>query len=107
MADAGRDQHRVADPDAKRGATVAAEANLRLAARDAEHVVGGRMVVMEREDAVPPGMSPAVRPEEGLEGAGGIAARCIDGSHIDDQRQAGIVRDVTVVGEQMRGRVHG
>ena len=51
------------------GATLPAEAHLRLAGGDAEHLVGGRMVVVEGEDAVPPAIAPAIAVEQILEGA--------------------------------------
>ena len=50
-----------------------AEAHLRLTGGDAQHLVGGRMVVVEGEDAVPPAVAPAMPMEQVLEGARRVA----------------------------------
>ena len=56
----GRNQHRVAGPDVQGFALFAAESDLRLALGDSEHLMGGRVVVMEGKDAVPPAAAPPV-----------------------------------------------
>ena len=106
MADAGRDQHGVAGADMERLAALAAEADLRRTLGDAQHLVRGRMVVVEREDAVPPAAAPAVAVEQRLEGDGRIAGRRVDGAGIDDQAVA-VVGNIAVVGENVAADLHG
>ncbi len=79
MADAGRDQHRIARrARVSVSPVLAAESDLGLACGDAEHFVGGRVVVVEGKDAVSPASAPAVAAEQRLEGG-----RRIDGAGVD------------------------
>ena len=60
MADAGRDQHRVAGRDLQLRAMGTTKLHERPPPSDAEHLVGGGVVVLEGVDAVDPGVAPPV-----------------------------------------------
>src|SRR5258707_799831 len=89
----------VAGPFGNGGETpYAAEPHPGVAAGDAEHLVGGAVIMMVAVDAVAPGIRPAVLGKHPLAGAGAVAAR---GQRlaIDDERQCRIVRHDAVIGE--------
>jgi hypothetical protein len=97
MADARGDHDGVAGGDLDDGASRATELHARGACGDAEHFVRRGMIVMERIDAVDPGVAPAVGCEQVLD-----TLRIVwDGCTIEGQRQARIVGDGAVVAQQV------
>ncbi len=64
MADAGRDDHDIAGLDLEDPALGAAELDAPPASCDAEHLVDGRVVVLEVVNAVDPAIPPAVAGEQ-------------------------------------------
>jgi hypothetical protein len=61
VSDTCRDEHGVAGTDGDGSPALPAEAHVGGAGGDAEKFVGVGMVVVEREDAVPPAVAPPVR----------------------------------------------
>src|SRR5690606_26314893 len=66
--------------------TFAAELHTRAPARNAEHLVRRRVVVMKRIDAVAPAIAPAIRVEQALEGVR-VGPRRIDRAAVEEQRE--------------------
>ena len=79
----------------------AAEPQGGVADRDAEHLVGGRVVMMEGEDAPAPASPPIVLGEFPLEGARRILFVGLDRAAIEDRGQAA-VRNAPVILEEGR-----
>lgn len=80
-------------------ATLSAELDENGAGGNPQYLMGGRMVVMEIINAVPPLRYPMVYPKETLERGGGIGDVSLQGAAIDEHGQARIVRYRTVIGE--------
>ena len=98
MAGPGRENHDVACREIVDLAVIAAKTDLRPSARNAEHFVGARMIMDEAVNAVAPGVSPAVAPEQFLEYGSRIAAvREIHGAAIEDEGKPRIIGNGAVV----------
>ena len=105
VADAGGNEDGVARLDRDRLAGFPAETDLGLAGGNSKHFVGGRMIVMEREDSVPPAPTPTVALEQRLEGRRRVAVTRVDRAGIEDQRKSA-VRYVAVIAEGERTGLH-
>jgi len=108
VAGAGRQHRDVAGRKLEDFPRRAAETHLGAAARDAERLVDHGMIVHVRKNAVAPHVAPAVCAECAFDDT--LRARPkreIDGAAIDQQRQARIVWDGSVIAKHQRERLGG
>ena len=90
VADAGRDEHRVAGPTSGL-AVLAAESDLGLTRGDAQHFVGGGVVVGKGKMPFRQ-LPPQPLPRNNASNADGrVASRWLDRAGIDDHRQRGLL----------------
>ena len=101
VAGARRQRDDIAGRDLEIAALSAAEPQGGVANRDAEHLMGGRVVVMEGEDAPAPAPPPIVLGEFPLEGARRILFVRLDRAAIEDRGQTA-VRNAAVILEEGR-----
>src|SRR3984885_5954152 len=83
-------------------AVIAAEANARMAAGNAERLVDRGVIVQVVVDAVVPTIAPAVRAEQAFDNFLGIAVAEVDRALVDQERQ-GIIRHQAIVGKDEGG----
>src|SRR6266852_2532760 len=104
MSGAGREDGDIAGRDLDLLATVAAEPHPRMAARNAECLVNGGMVMQIIVDAVAPHLAPAVGAEQSLNGFLRVFVVDVDGTLVDQERHR-VVRDQAVVLEDEAERL--
>src|SRR4051812_20680616 len=72
-----------------------------IAARNAKHFMGLRMIVHKIVDRIPPGTAPPVRCEQGIDDSRGIKASAKShGCAVDNERPPRMIRGDTVIFEQ-------
>src|SRR5712664_2325633 len=96
MSGAGREDGDIGGRDLDLLATVSAEPHPRMAARNAECLVNGGMVMQIIVDAVAPHLAPAVGAEQSLDGFLRVLVVDVDGALVDQERHR-VVRDDAVV----------
>src|SRR6476619_4352287 len=75
-----------------------------IAASNAKHFMGLRMIVHKIVDRVPPGTAPPVRCEQGIDDSCGIKASAKShGCAVDNERPLRMIRDDTVIFEENTG----
>ncbi len=100
MTDTGRDDDDIAGRELNDRPLGPAELHAGAAAGDAQHFVRLAMVVLERVDAVDPGVTPGmVREKRDDEGLGIAGAHQVNRAAVEQQRQARIVGDQAVIAE--------
>ena len=104
MAGAGRENGDVAGHDLDCLAVIAAKADARAAAGNAERLVHGRMVVQIIEDAVAPHITPAVGAEQTFDGLFGMVVGDVERQLVDHEGHR-VVRDQSIVLEHARDRL--
>ena len=106
MAGPGRKNHNIPRVDCDLMSTGATQNEARATDREAEHLVGVGVIVMEAVYAVAPLRRPAVTLERVLEGRSRIASFSRDGLAVEQHRQVRIVRHPTI-GVQSQNFRHG
>ena len=103
MPGAGGQDRNVARRDLDLLAAVTAEADPRMAARDAERFVNRGVVVQIIVDAVAPHVAPAIGAEQSLDGLFGMVVIDVDGALVDQKRHRIVGHAAVVLEDEGEG----